>query len=445
MTYQEAIDFLFNSLPMYQRQGKAAYKANLDNTLKLDHYFNHPHQSFPTIHVAGTNGKGSVSHMLASVLQQAGFHTGLYTSPHLLDFRERIRINGIPIPEKEITNFINLHQPIIQEIRPSFFEMTVAMAFEYFSRQKVDVALVETGLGGRLDSTNIITPELSIITNISLDHTEFLGEDLSSIAKEKGGIIKKGVPLVIGRANEEIERLFLTIAEKKQSAITLAYRFYETSFHTINRDGSSISRIRKINRGSGESDSVKSDSLVTVTCDLTGDYQQENLITVLSAIGQLRELGWNIPETAVKAGLSAVVKNTGIMGRWQTIGHNPRSICDTAHNHDGIAAVMKQVLQVPWKELHMVWGMVNDKDLDAILPLLPPEARYYFTSSGVPRSLDPIQLQNKALAYGLSGEVYPSVETAYRAAQQFAGADDMIFTGGSTFVVADLLKGTSKN
>ncbi|MEN8229631.1 MAG: Mur ligase family protein, partial [Bacteroidota bacterium] len=263
MTYQEAIDFLFGSLPMYQRQGKAAYKANLDNTRKLDDYFNSPHRSFSTIHVAGTNGKGSVSHMLASVLQQAGYRTGLYTSPHLLDFRERIRINGAPVSEEEVTNFITLHQQIIQEVSPSFFEMTVAMAFDFFARQQVDVALIETGLGGRLDSTNIITPALTIITNISLDHMEFLGNDLVSIAKEKGGIIKQGIPLVIGQANEKIEGVFLAMANSKQAPVTLAYRSFEPSFHTIGQDGASLIRIRKLEKGareSGSSDSSSSDS-----------------------------------------------------------------------------------------------------------------------------------------------------------------------------------------
>ena len=430
MTYQEAIDFLFNSLPMYQRQGKAAYKANLNNTLLLDAYLGHPHCSFPSIHVAGTNGKGSVSHMLDSVLQQAGYQTGLYTSPHLLDFRERIRINGIPIPEQEVTDFIMRHQSIIQEIRPSFFEMTVAMSFDYFARKKVDMAIVETGLGGRLDSTNIITPELSVITNISLDHTEFLGNDVASIAREKGGIIKEKVPLVIGSANQETQQLLLTMASEKKAPTFLAYQLFKPSFHTLSQKGASIMRIRNLESGSQE----------TVSCDLTGDYQQENVITSLTAIRQLRILGWEIPRKAVEEGLASVEKNSGIMGRWQTIGHNPRSICDTAHNQAGIAAVIKQLMQTPCKALHMVWGMVDDKDLGAILPLLPKSARYYFTRSSVPRALDPGQLQHQALAHGLSGEIYPSVEEAYRNAAKNAGPDDMIFTGGSTFVVADLLK-----
>ncbi len=430
MTYQETIDFLFNSLPMYQRLGKAAYKANLDNTIRLDTSLGHPHRSFPTIHVAGTNGKGSVSHMLASVLQQAGYETGLYTSPHLLDFRERIRINGIPIPEKEVTDFIIRNQPFIQELSPSFFEMTVALSFDYFARRKVDVAIIETGLGGRLDSTNIITPELSIITNISLDHTEFLGNDVASIAREKGGIIKEKVPLVIGRAEGEIEKILLTMAEEKRAPTLLAYRLYEPSFHTLNPQGHSLLRIKNLVHGTRE----------RYECDLTGDYQQENIISTLTSIGQLRKMGWDIPQKAVNDGLAFVAKNTGIMGRWQTIGQNPRSICDTAHNEAGIAAAMKQLMQIPWRTLHMVWGMVNDKDLETILPLLPKSARYYFTRSSVPRSLDPVQLLEQAQAYDLIGKAYPTVEEAYREAMQNAGPDDMIFTGGSTFVVADLLK-----
>ncbi|MCK5136137.1 MAG: bifunctional folylpolyglutamate synthase/dihydrofolate synthase [Bacteroidales bacterium] len=430
MTYQDAIDFLFSSLPMYQRQGKAAYKANLDNSLRMDAYFGNPHHSFPTIHVAGTNGKGSVSHMLASVFQQSGYKTGLYTSPHLLDFRERIRINGQPIPEQNVTEFVTDHQPIIVEVSPSFFEMTVAMAFDYFALQKVDVAIIETGLGGRLDSTNIITPQLSIITNISLDHTEFLGNDLASIAREKGGIIKQGIPLIIGHADRDTEQLFLSMAGEKQSPVTLAYHSFEPAFQTFNQEGNSLMRIRNLGTGSME----------TLTCDLTGSYQQENVITALTAIGLLQKLGWNLPRNAMESGLVSVVKNTGIMGRWQTVGHHPRSICDTAHNQAGIEAVMKQVMSIPWKELHVVWGMVNDKDIGSILPLLPKKATYYFTRSSVPRSLDANQLHMEALACGLKGEAYPTVEEAYRAAQQKSGTSDMIFTGGSTFVVADLLK-----
>jgi len=429
MSYQETLDFLFNSLPMYQRQGKAAYKANLDNTHGLDAATGHPHRSFPCIHIAGTNGKGSVSHMLASVLQKSGLKTGLYTSPHLLDFRERIRINGKPIPEEEVVGFVDRHQDIIEEISPSFFEMTVAMAFEHFNRQIVDVAVIETGLGGRLDSTNIISPVISIITNISLDHTEFLGDDLPSIAREKGGIIKPGVPLVLGRTEEAYEKVLLDIASELKASVTRADQTYTPLFHTLSQEGSMILRIKTLASGATES----------YTCDLTGLYQQENLITALSAIRKLQEMGWSIPQKAIEKGLASVSVQTGIMGRWQNIGSNPRSICDTAHNREGIAAVVEQLKQVPHKELHMVWGMVSDKDLDSILPLLPKHASYYFTPSSVPRSMDARELYRAAASFGLDGSAYSSVEEAYRAAQQSAGPDDMIFTGGSTFVVADLL------
>jgi dihydrofolate synthase/folylpolyglutamate synthase len=432
MTYEEAIDFLFTSLPMYQRIGKAAYKANLDNTLKLDAYFGHPHRSYPTIHVAGTNGKGSVCHMMTSVLQEAGYRTGLYTSPHLLDFRERIRINGEPVAEEVVTGFVTQHQKMIREVEPSFFEMTVAMAFDTFAREKVEVAVIETGLGGRLDSTNIITPELSVITNISMDHMEFLGDNLLSIAREKGGIIKEKVPLVIGRAGERTERLLVEMAEEKQAPVTLAYRAYEPLFQTFNQEMKSLFRIR---------DHI-TDEVLTVICDLTGQYQQENLITTLTAIGLLKELEWSIPEDAVSKGLSLVVKNTGLLGRWQTLENNPRSICDTAHNADGIAHVVKQLAQVPCKSLHMVWGMVQGKETGRIFPLLPRDATYYFTPSSVPRSMEAEELMLQAKAYGLNGKAYGSVKEAYGAARGQAGPDDLVFTGGSTFVVADLLSFT---
>lgn len=429
MNYKEALDFLFNSLPMYQRQGKAAYKSNLDNTHRLDQAFRHPHQCYPTIHVAGTNGKGSVSHMIASVLQASGMKTGLYTSPHLLDFRERIRINGTSIPEDEVTRFVRGNREIIRDIQPSFFEMTVAMAFDYFARQQVDVAIIETGLGGRLDSTNIISPQLSVITNISLDHTEFLGSDPTSIAREKGGIIKEGVPLIIGRAEAPTEEVLRSIARELNAPVICASKNYEPRFRTMNSDGSMQLRIGK----------TINPSLKTITCDLTGEYQQENIITALTTLEQLQKLDWKISESHIQEGFASVIASTGITGRWQTIAHNPRSICDTAHNVDGIAAVIKQIKQIPWQRLHMVWGMVDDKDLDMVLPLLPEEANYYFTRSSVPRSMDSKVLTKRAREFGLKGFPFPNVAEAYRAAQKEAGVDDMIFTGGSTFVVADLL------
>ncbi|HDS06796.1 MAG TPA: bifunctional folylpolyglutamate synthase/dihydrofolate synthase [Bacteroides sp.] len=430
MTYREATEFLFNSLPMYQRVGKAAYKADLVNTLRLDAALGHPHRKFPSVHVAGTNGKGSVSHMLASVFQQAGFRTALYTSPHLLDFRERIRVNGKPVPEKEVVDFVTRHKRIIGMISPSFFEMTVAMAFDFFARQQVEMAVIETGLGGRLDSTNIITPVISVITNVSMDHTEFLGNDLSSIAREKGGIIKKGIPVVVGRADDEREKVFRHMAWEKRAEITFASRMFIPSLHTITPEGKIM--LRYTNALSGKEG--------TVVCDLAGDYQHENLMTVLTVLVKLRESGWDIPEKAAENGLSAVSVNTGLLGRWQTVDHNPRSICDVAHNQEGIAAVMKQLMQLPRKSLHIVFGLVKEKDLSAILPLLPVEATYYFTPSSVPRSMDAIVLQAEAGKRGLKGRAFPSVEEAYRSARQRAQAEDVIFTGGSTFVVADLLK-----
>lgn len=429
MTYPETLQFLFNSLPMYQRQGKAAYKANLDNTLRFDAALGFPHLSFSSIHVAGTNGKGSVSHMLASVLQHSGLKTGLYTSPHLLDFRERIRINGTPIPEEAVCEFVDRHHLLINEMSPSFFEMTVAMAFDYFASQKVDVAVIETGLGGRLDSTNILTPVLSIITNISLDHTEFLGSNLPSIAREKGGIIKEGVPVVLGRSEEAYEGILAEMARAKNAPLVRAQEIYTPVFFTLNQEGAMILRLQ--NKASG--------ALETYTCDLAGLYQRENLVTALTSLQQLQKMGWDLSPSGIEKGLASVSESTGILGRWQTIGHNPRSICDTAHNADGIQAVMEQISQVPRKKLHMVWGMVSDKEKKSILPLLPKEARYYFTQSSVPRSMDLQELAHAASAYGLEGTRHPTVEQAYRAALQEAGPDDMIFTGGSTFVVADLL------
>ncbi len=429
MTYREAIDFLFGRLPMYQRQGKAAYKADLNNTVLLDEYLGHPHLQFPCIHVAGTNGKGSVSHMLASVFQQAGYRTALYTSPHLLDFRERIKINGDPVPRKEVVDFLTRHRETIENVMPSFFEMTVAMAFDYFARQKAEMAIIETGLGGRLDSTNIITPVLSVITNISVDHSEFLGDNIPAIAREKGGIIKEGVPVVVGRADNGTEKIFRSLAAEKHAEITFASQVYTPSFHTFTPEGKTM--LRYTGPASGR--------MGTVVCDLTGDYQHENLLTTLTVLQKLRDLDWQLPGDAVENGLSSVALKTGLMGRWQTVGHNPRSICDVAHNQAGIAVVVKQLMQLPHRVLHMIWGMVKEKDLSAILPLLPKQAGYYFTASSVPRSMDAGFLQKEAARRDLKGEVFRTVEEAYRAAQRNAGPDDLIFTGGSTFVVADLL------
>jgi dihydrofolate synthase/folylpolyglutamate synthase len=373
--------------------------------------------------------------MLASVLQQSGLKTGLYTSPHLLDFRERIRVDGALIAESEVSSFVGSHQTIIQELSPSFFEMTVAMAFDHFKSHHVDVAVIETGMGGRLDSTNIIDPVLTIITNISLDHTEFLGSDPASIAREKGGIIKEGVPLIIGRSEEPAEGILLSMAARLNSRTITASRLYDFLFNTLGVDGSMHLSVRKSSR-----DARQVHPTQNYVCDLSGNYQIENILTVLTAIGELQRLGWQISTSHQKEGLARVKENTGILGRWQTIGHNPRSICDTAHNYDGIAAVMRQIRQIPRKRLHMVWGMVSDKDLETILPLLPGDALYYFTPSSVPRSMDARLLCRRAGDFGLKGKTWPGVQEAYLAARLAAGSDDLIFTGGSTFVVADLLE-----
>ena len=430
MNYKETIEFLFNSLPMYQREGKAAYKANLDNTHRLDEHLAHPHRKFQTIHVAGTNGKGSVSHMLASVFIKAGYKTGLYTSPHLLDYRERIRINGKPIPKKEVTRFVNGNQDFIRSMTPSFFEMSVALAFDYFAREEVEIAIIETGMGGRLDSTNILNPILTIITNISMDHSQFLGDTPAAIAAEKGGIIKEGIPLVLGATSGDSLEVLLGMAKEKAAPAKLAIQTFPPLFQTLNPEGFANFTHRN----------VAEDLVETYPCDLTGSYQKENISTTLTALKLLKEKGWNLPQSSILEGLRSVSPTTGILGRWQTLDANPRSVCDTAHNSAGISAVVKQIKQTPWQKLHMVWGMVNDKEIKTILPLLPKEANYYFTPSSVPRTMDAKILQSEASKYGLKGEVYPSVVEAYQNAQKKATAKDLIFTGGSTFVVADLLE-----
>lgn len=429
MNYPEAIDFMYSQLPAFHRIGKAAYKANLDNTLALDEYFGHPHRRFRTIHVAGTNGKGSVSHMLASVLQSAGYKTGLYTSPHLKDYRERLRINGQMATEEVITRFIENNIEIITQIQPSFFEMSVAMAFDYFAKEAVDVAVVEVGLGGRLDSTNIITPELSIITGISYDHTDLLGDTLEKIAAEKAGIIKPGVPVVVGRSQPEIKHVFEDKASELETTIHFADQVFNTAPGFYTEDQKQVFNV------------YKGESLVwpELAIDLLGFYQSVNVLTVLQSIGLLQQRGFNLSEKAVREGLSSVTRQTGIMGRWQVIGNNPRIVCDTGHNEEGIGRVVNQLLQTPWKKLHMVIGFVQEKSIDKILALLPREAEYYFTRASVPRALDAEVLAQKASEFGLKGRIIPDVKAALEAAKAEAGSKDMIFVGGSTFVVAEVL------
>ena len=429
--YQQVLDYLYSQLPMFQRTGAAAYKDNLDNTIRLDEMFGYPHRSLKTIHVAGTNGKGSVSHMLASVLQEAGYKTGLYTSPHLKDFRERIRVNGEMISEEAVVQFTESFQKKneIEKMEPSFFELTVSMAFDYFRSMNVDVAVIEVGLGGRLDSTNIITPEISVITNISFDHMALLGNTLPKIAAEKAGIIKKDVPVVVGETSPETSFVFEQFAEKLQAKLVFADQEYRADYSMLTIDGKQSLNIHK----SGQL------FYPDLKLDLLGIYQRHNVPTALKAIDILNEKGWNLSEEIIRRGLLNTISNTGLLGRWQIIGHNPLVICDTGHNPAGIKLVVEQINQTAWKQLHMVIGMVNDKDQDEVLSLLPQNAKYYFTKASIPRAAEPEVLAAKAEPFGLKGNCYPSVRQALSVALANAGENDLVFVGGSTFVVAEIL------
>jgi dihydrofolate synthase / folylpolyglutamate synthase len=430
-TYQEVLDYLYSQLPMFQRTGPAAYKDNLDNTIRLDEMFDFPHRSFRSIHIGGTNGKGSVSHMLASVLQEAGYKTGLYTSPHLKDFRERIRVNGEMIGEDAVVQFTRsyLNKNETEKLEPSFFELTVSMAFDYFRTMQVDVAVIEVGLGGRLDSTNIITPEVAVITNISFDHMALLGNTLQLIAAEKGGIIKKNIPVVIGESSSETDFVFEQIARKTESPLAFASQYYESTYGMMTIDGK-------------QSLNIRSNDKVVYTdlqLDLLGIYQRHNVPTVLKTIDILNEKGWNLPKSVIRQGLRNTIRNTGLMGRWQIIGHNPLTVCDTGHNPAGIKLVIEQINQTAWKKLHIVIGMVNDKDQDEVLSILPSNAYYYFTKAAIPRATDPEELAAKASLFGLKGNSYPSVCQALAQALANAGKNDLVFVGGSNFVVAEVL------
>lgn len=424
MTYKETLDWLFAQLPMYQREGQAAYKANLDNTLELDAHFRHPHHHFKTIHVAGTNGKGSVSHMLASILQEAGYKTGLYTSPHLKDFRERIKINGEMISESYVTDFVEKNKELFATIKPSFFEMTVGMAFKYFSDSKTDIAVIEVGLGGRLDSTNIITPLASVITNISFDHMALLGNTLPEIAAEKAGIIKPGVPVIVGTRDKDYDFVFKRKAEECASSLIFASEQWETernmdtTYNLRRRDGITFN-----NLSSG----------------LQGIYQRKNIPAVLEAILTLRDGGLSVTDRHIRDGIAKVVNNTGLFGRWQQLAQAPYTICDTGHNINGLTEVVAQLKTCKYEKLHFVIGMVNDKDVSSVLHILPKDARYYFCKASIPRAMDENILAEKAAAAGLQGTAYPTVTSAYAAAQQEAQRDDMIYIGGSTFVVAEVI------
>ena len=431
MNYKKTLDYLLDRLPMFHRIGKAAYKNSLDNTLKLDEIFGHPHRQYKTIHVAGTNGKGSVSHMLAAVFQTAGYKTGLYTSPHLKDFRERIKINGQMISEDEVVEWVE-NYPIknnLWNIEPSFFELTATMAFDYFAKQKVDIAIIEVGLGGRLDSTNIITPEVSIITNISFDHVDLLGDTLEKIAAEKAGIIKKDIPVVIGLTQNETKQVFVETAKTRQTSIYFADKEYVTSYSMIGMDGRQILNVEQ----NGELNYRE------IKLDLLGHYQTQNVPVILKTVDMMVEKGWQISRENIYDGLANAAKITGLMGRWQIIGNNPLTVCDTGHNEDGIKMVVSQIKNTAYKTLHFVFGVVADKNPNAILRLLPTDAVYYFTRANIPRALDEKELAQKATEFGLKGECYLSVQEAFNAAKLNAGKNDLIFVGGSTFVVAEIL------
>lgn len=427
MNYQETLNFLYTRLAVFHREGKTAYKANLDNSTELDEYFGHPHRKYLCIHVAGTNGKGSVSHMLAAILQTAGYKTGLFTSPHLEDFRERIRVNGKEIPEQEVIDFVEQNKGIIEKIEPSFFELTSSLAFKYFENQNIDIAVIETGMGGRLDSTNIIRPILSIITNIELDHMEFLGSNKALIAGEKAGIIKQNTPLVIGETDTETEVVFRSRAEELKAPIYYADQLID--LHKENPNTYSIVSNTKNEFWIKEN----------VQIDLYGNYQKKNLTTVLISSFVLKEYcSINISREAIISGLRDAAKSTGLRGRWQILGNNPLIICDTGHNAHGLKYVTDQLNLLEKDKLYIVFGVVSDKDLDSVLPLLPRNAYYFFTQADIPRAMDAETLSKKCIAEGLVGEVIKSVKRAYQQARSLAQNNDIVFIGGSTFVVAEI-------
>jgi len=400
MDYKRSVEYLFERLPMYQRSGIAAYKKDIGNIIKACKILNNPQKKIKTIHIAGTNGKGSTAHMLASILQEAGYKTGLYTSPHLKDFRERIKINGKTIDKKYIINFIKENQLEFEKINMSFFEFTVAMAFNYFTESKVDIAIIETGLGGRLDSTNIINPELSIITNIGLDHTNLLGNTIEKIAFEKAGIIKKNTPIIIGRKQDKTKEIFKSIAKEKNAKL-----YYN-------------------------------DNPKNITTDVKGDYQNENIGTAIKAI---EVLNWNISNEQINKGINNILKNTGLEGRWQKLSENPLTICDVGHNEDGIKNILRQIEKTKFNKLHFIFGSVNDKVLTNVFKLLPKKAKYYFCAAKIDRALQTNILKQRAEEFNLYGDEFSSVNQAYINAKENASKDDLIFIGGSTFIVAEVL------
>ncbi len=405
MDYQQTLEYMFTQLPMFQRIGPAAYKADLSNTIELCELLGNPEKSFKSVHIAGTNGKGSVSHMIASVLQEAGYKTGLYTSPHLKDFRERIRVNGRMIPEQQVVDFIEAYKDAFSGIGLSFFEMTIGMAFDYFRQEEVDIAVIETGMGGRLDSSNVINPLLSVITNIGYDHTQFLGNTLEKIATEKAAIIKAGIPAIIGETQQEVKQVFIDRAKKAETSLIFADQ----------------------------------ENLIEIKPALSGEWQNRNTKTAVCAIHSLKDLGFNINEAQIQAGISNTVSNTGLQGRWQVLQSKPLAICDIGHNRDGISELLKLIDQTPHQHLHFVLGMVADKNVEPVLELLPPSATYYFCKADIPRGMDVQELREKAGKFKLRGETFQSVKEAYNSALKHAKKDDLVFVAGSTFVVAEVL------
>ncbi len=424
-SYQEALHYLYENLPMFQRVGSIAFKKDLTNTLRLCKVLGDPQYKFKSVHVAGTNGKGSTAHMLASVLQESDYKTGLYTSPHLKDFTERIKINGKEVSKEFVLEFVNKIKPVIEEIRPSFFEITVAMAFDYFARNKVDLAVVEVGLGGRLDSTNVITPIVSVITNISWDHKELLGNSLTEIAYEKAGIIKEGIPVVISERQQEVQEVFMNMSKQKDAKIFFASDEYTVDLQEKPEfQGIDILKEKEI-------------YLKDVKFPLGGFYQRKNVPGVLKTVDLLRA-HFSISADQLKNGLEGVLTNTGLKGRWQILGLNPTVVCDTAHNFSGIQEVMHQLSTISHNNLHIVWGMVKDKDYSQILTLLPKHATYYFCQANIPRAMDANILREEAEKYGLQGITIQDVNEAKNSALGKASQNDLIFIGGSTFVVAEI-------
>ncbi len=431
MNYQETIAYLESSLPMFQRQGAAAYKANLDTSEALDMYDGTPHQSYLCVHVGGTNGKGSVSHALASILQSAGYKVGLCTSPHLMDFRERIRINGEKISEAFVVDYVASHREVFEELKPSFFEMFVAMAFSYFAEEAVDIAVIEVGLGGRLDSTNIIQPILSIVTNVTLDHTDLLGNTVEAIAKEKAGIVKLGVPVVVGDARGPVRSVFTAAANSMDTSFTVANTTWKCIEQKLSEDGE-LQHFCYVH--------AYKQTQIEFDTDLLGLVQVWNLATVLSAVDCLRAYGCAISDAALKEGLRCVVARTHLLGRWQWLSTKPRIVCDTGHNVDGIRSVVNQLRNTPYQKLYIVLGLTADKDIRGILNQLPTEAVYYFTQARVPRALEVGVLQEQAASLGLVGENFPTVQEALEAVRKVASQEDLIFVGGSTYLVGEAME-----